>query len=312
MSSPKASKYRLFGERVVSDITLGEFPIFRTGQPDISISKKERVSKRRLCWYHRVRAQDGKIFNSFARIGSKYFIRMHGAADFEISKNGSQVFYHSKTACSQADIVAHLLSFVIPFALTLKGREILHASAVRIGRGAVAFVGTQGSGKSTLAAAFARHSFKVISDDALPLLFKNKNAHAVPSFPEIRLYEHTIDGIWGRGVGSKFQKAFLKKRTTLGNRFCSEPIPLKAIFMIDSVPKQKKRIHFVSLGPTQAWMSLVENSYRLDFSNPRRLHREMDTFAQLLSQVPVKRLHYPRSMKSLSRVIKTIIREVGP
>lgn len=59
------------------------------------------------------------------------------------------------------------------FGATLE-RLVLHASAVRIGHGVVAFVGASGAGKSTIAQFFAERGYQLVSDDLLPVRFEPK------------------------------------------------------------------------------------------------------------------------------------------
>ncbi len=57
--------------------------------------------------------------------------------------------------------------YVLPLILQLEGRECLHASAVRTGRGVVAFCGASGAGKSTIAAGLNRRGFPPWADDVV-------------------------------------------------------------------------------------------------------------------------------------------------
>jgi hypothetical protein len=67
------------------------------------------------------------------------------------------------------DACTYLIGPIMAFVLRLRGDVALHASAVRIGDAAVAFVGPHGSGKSTTAAALARAGCPVVTDDLLRL-----------------------------------------------------------------------------------------------------------------------------------------------
>jgi hypothetical protein len=60
--------------------------------------------------------------------------------------------------------------FALPMILQSAGAEMLHASAVRIPSGAIAFCGTSGTGKSTLSYTLARRGHPHWADDAVIFL----------------------------------------------------------------------------------------------------------------------------------------------
>jgi HPr Serine kinase C-terminal domain len=62
-----------------------------------------------------------------------------------------------------------LIAQALPFAAVLHGLEVLHASAVEVGGGAVAFVGHSGAGKTSLALALCRRGAAFLADDVLAL-----------------------------------------------------------------------------------------------------------------------------------------------
>jgi hypothetical protein len=116
-------RYILFGQKVASDINLGGLPHHTwRGMPEILIKKKINLpSETQLKWYHHLKTPQGEIVGSFARRNRGYFIRMPDSADFLISKDG-RVIYYILGPNSQLELVqASLLSYVIPFTLSLKG-----------------------------------------------------------------------------------------------------------------------------------------------------------------------------------------------
>jgi hypothetical protein len=71
---------------------------------------------------------------------------------------------------AEAEHVAPLvLGVAMGLILHQRGRLVLHASAVALPPGGVAFVGWKGAGKSTMAGALVARGHSIIADDALPL-----------------------------------------------------------------------------------------------------------------------------------------------
>jgi hypothetical protein len=78
-----------------------------------------------------------------------------------------------------------LLGKVLPSVSVLRGREALHAAAVRSPAGVVAILGASGTGKSTLALEFVRRGWSLFADDALALSAEGSVLRAHPGTPHL-------------------------------------------------------------------------------------------------------------------------------
>ena len=76
-----------------------------------------------------------------------------------------------------------LIGQVLPFAALLRGLEILHASAVAIEGGAIAFLGRAGSGKTSAALELTRRGAAFVADDVLALARAGEVLLAQPGTP---------------------------------------------------------------------------------------------------------------------------------
>ena len=63
-----------------------------------------------------------------------------------------------------------------------RGRMVLHASAVNINDGAVAFMGHNGAGKSTTTFSFMASGYPLVADDILSLEFREGVPYGVSGF----------------------------------------------------------------------------------------------------------------------------------
>ncbi len=73
-----------------------------------------------------------------------------------------------------------LVGRVLPWAALLRGREVMHASAVRIGDRAVAIAAETGRGKTSLAARLVLRGAGFITDDVLALSYRGEEILAHP------------------------------------------------------------------------------------------------------------------------------------
>src|SRR5262249_5114775 len=91
---------------------------------------------------------------------------------------------------ASANLVAlPLLGPVMGVLLHLRGRFVLHGSAVEFGSAGYGFVGDKGAGKSTLAAALVGSGAALLSDDLLA--FDDKGS-ILPAFPQLKLSSEAL------------------------------------------------------------------------------------------------------------------------
>ncbi len=77
-----------------------------------------------------------------------------------------------------------------------RGDILLHASAVMLPNGdGIVFMGEPGAGKSTTAGAFVKAGCKIISDDLVAIRFIENTPYLVSSFPQLKLWKQSIDGL---------------------------------------------------------------------------------------------------------------------
>ncbi len=96
-----------------------------------------------------------------------------------ISANGDHVL------CAPPPVAAwrwqrFLVGRVLPWAALLRGREVMHASAVRIGDRALAVAAETGCGKTSLAARLVLRGAGFITDDVLALSYRGEEILAHP------------------------------------------------------------------------------------------------------------------------------------
>jgi hypothetical protein len=106
---------------------------------------------------------------------------------FAVAADGSAVVRVGGARGSGERTLERALGVPVALALALRGRFLLHASAVERGGRALALTADAGGGKSTLAAAAARGpGWRRIADDQLPVILGAAPA-ALPHFPQLQL-----------------------------------------------------------------------------------------------------------------------------
>jgi hypothetical protein len=199
----------------------------------------------------------------------------------------------------------------LSFALLKSGIEPLHATTVKIGDSAVGIMGDCGFGKSTLAAAFVGKGHRLLGDDLLVTniaesnVFAHSGAARLKLFPEVAeaLLGSTFSGVQLAPVTSKLVIDFKSGTDT------AERVPLTAIYVLAD-PAECGAEDPVTIRPLpgrDAFLQLLKNTYNDTIAGEERLASQFAHASELVSRVPVKSLHYPRSLEKLHDVYEAIL-----
>lgn len=159
-----------------------------------------------------------------------FLLRLPGIARFLI-EDARRIVFATEDGKDDADITAFLTGSVMGLLLHLRGRVVLHASAVLVGGKAVLFCGNSGAGKSTMAAALSKRGYTMLSDDICvleqtrngpPIVYSDGRKH--------KLWQGAIDrldlaGMQGQEVRRKLSKFFVEPGATH-----TEGAPLAALY----------------------------------------------------------------------------------
>ena len=119
-----------------------------------------------------------------------HFLEWPNLVAFKINENN--IWYKAENEIPEGLLRIFILSEAIGIVLFLRGKYLLHGSAVKINENAEVFLGTPGAGKSTTIAAFYKNNFTVLSDDLVAIKINlDKQFEVIPSFPEIKIWEDT-------------------------------------------------------------------------------------------------------------------------
>jgi hypothetical protein len=193
---------------------------------------------------------------------------------------------------------------------------VLHASAILTPAGAIAFVGKSGNGKSTLAACFGQKGFGLISDDYL-LLRKTEVGPAtpvwvaIPSYPGVRLWPETSDGIFIVPPESAEIAHYTDKRRVSDPAlvpFAEGPSALRCLYFLnDEGDASRPQPAILPLRPREAFMKLVSCTFNLDIRDKTQLERQFEAIGEITSQLPGFQLDYARDFATLPALRRLIV-----
>ncbi len=294
--------YRYAGLRIAADFAIPELP-HDQGVPDLRLFRSDAAGGDRA-WLHVWRLPSREAWMRIARVQDSYLVRFDRFGEFVV--RARRIDCSPLPGVPMRTIRHLLLDQVLPAALASTDRLVVHASAVVVGRHAVAFLGGAGAGKSTLAAALVRSGLSLVTDDALVLAPMRHGIVAVPTYPGVRLWPGTHRLI-GRTFGSGGLRVahYNRKRRWAGAGvpFRDQPLPLSTVYVLG----QGARSRVVSLPLRTGVLSLLQHAMLLDTENRRDISRGFEIATRLGTSVAVKRLLVGEGRRGVLSAIDAVV-----
>lgn len=226
-----------------------------------------------------------------------------------IDRRGSEVWADWPENYCLEDACTYLLGPVMGFILRLRGVVCLHASAVAIGDQAIALVGLPGAGKSTTAAAFGQCGFPVLSDDVVALAERKEYFFVQPGYPRVNLWPDSVRKLFGsEDALPRITPTWDKRYMALGENtfpFASRPLPLRSIYFL-SGPEVSTGLVIEKLAGSEAFITLVANTYVNYLLDHDMRAREFDLLSRILTTVPLRRVWPAADSWAISALCETI------
>lgn len=198
---------------------------------------------------------------NWALTADVFLLRVPAIARFLVA-NGRSIDADLEPGATRGDAAAFLFGTALGILLHQRGHVLLHASAVAVGDGAVAFCGQSTAGKSTLAAALAQRGYPFVTDDVCAVSFDEGRRPIVhPDGRCLKLWSHAIDKLdleqsRVAAVRDRLEKYYVSPRAT-----ASAPLPLRAAYVLRDA---RKRSEIVLERPNAVDAALIlrRNAYR--------------------------------------------------
>jgi hypothetical protein len=175
---------------------------------------------------------------------SDYRLYVPEVGDFHV-RDGSEICVRPLTSASPASLRPWFFGPVWAALCYQRRFFIVHASAVRIGTGAVLFCGPAGRGKSTLAVQLAQRGYALLSDDICRLEIPAQGPPlAYPAPPRVKLWNDALVelGLIESGmIESRMTTGELvpdhlragKFHLSLPGHSQADPVPVSAAYLLD-------------------------------------------------------------------------------
>ena len=307
--SPK--RFRVFGGSLRSDL---DFPILPPAPTDDATTWTLHVTAApapdcAAAPLH-VEQLDASLAVSVSRTPDGLRIEYTDTGAYDVAADGRTITWHRPPDADEVNARLDIVGTLLPFALHLTDRLVLHGSAVAFEAGAVAFLAPSGVGKSTLAMSLTTAGARFLSDDALPVRIAGSTAFAAPGVPSPRFREDSFarfsDLLPTEAVPSSGK---LTMRDRLGDDLVeTRERPLVAVYVLQPVsPEDGARATRTAVAPIAATMELVRNTKLAKLLWAEESERLLRLVSEVARRVPVYTLEVPRNLDLLPEVVDLLL-----
>jgi hypothetical protein len=182
---------------------------------------------------------------------------------------------------------------------------VLHASAVRVGGGAVAFCAYQGMGKSTLAAYLTEAGHALVSDDLTRFDLPDHGPPLIyPAAPRLKLWQDALNALdWHSDSLVRDHYRYEKFHLPLNSNGLTHPLPLRAIYVLEWGDLRLYRL----TGQAALRGLVAAASYRGALLEPMgKMGVYWRQCLELVRRVPVWELQRPRDLAAMGRTVRRL------
>jgi hypothetical protein len=296
-----------FGDLVVeSDLPLDETVPEGRGPATCRVRVVPALDEPPAIWAHHWRSPDGAVAVSYAPAGERHCLAFPGLAEFVVAGDGSEIWCRPQPRTPESTLRHLLLDQVLPRAISLGARLVLHGGAISDGAGAHVLVGISGAGKSTLCAALAESGLAVLGDDCA-IVERGKDGEFLvrSSYPGIRLRPDALDVLASCAATAPVAHYTPKRRLTANREPPAlDALPLLGLYVLDT--ERAEAFDAAPLRGVDAYVAILSALFQLDLDGSPAARRRFELVGALARQVPIHRLRYPRSFAALDGVVQGV------
>jgi hypothetical protein len=222
-----------------------------------------------------------------------FWVQLPGVGVFRFRKDDRTVVAVSETGVPEPIIDDAYRRNVLPLILSLRGYEVLHASAVSTPDGILVLCGVSGTGKSTFAHALSERGYPAWADDAVVVDVGGRGVVALAIPFRLRLHGPAV---------THFEWA---EPEVADGEATRSPVLALAILAQDSSATQPL-VEVERLPPAEAFTALLRHAYYFRLSDLARSGVLVQHNLGLASIVPTFEVRYRSGLDHLSRVLDAV------
>ncbi len=244
------------------------------------------------------RDRDGRLCAWAHHAGTDRWMHLPGVASYRIRPGDPEIVAISDSSAGTNLVVSGYWRTVLPMAIQLGGREVLHASAVITAAGVVGFCGVSMTGKSTIAYELSRRGYGLWGDDALAFDTTGTSIDALALPFQLQLREPYDDAAPSSAPARPVSEA---------------SVPLAAVCTLERArpAEAPESVRVRRLSPAEAFRPLLSHAYCFSLDDIERNGVMIGHYMDLATRVPVFDVVFRPGLEHLPSVLGAIERAVG-
>jgi hypothetical protein len=220
-----------------------------------------------------------------------------------VVRGGREIVLDPIPEADEDNIRALLLGGALGVLLTQRGLTALHASAVALDGGAVAFLGGAGWGKSTLAATLHARGHPVVADDLVAVRLDAGTPRVVPGLPQLKLWPETAAHLGDAPERlAPVRPGVTKRLRPAPAGFSTEPLPLRRVYVL----AEGDGTEIEPISGRDAALELVRHSWGARSLHATAPAEQLLRCASVADAAQVARLCTPRSLAALDTLAELV------
>jgi hypothetical protein len=217
---------------------------------------------------------------------AEVLVNIEGVAAYHI-KGGSEVIIQACEGVKEPTIALYILSIVLGVLLHQNDILALHATAIKVGDGAVIIAGNSGVGKSTLALGLYKKGYEVINDDISSVYFNNNGLPYVwPGVSALKLWALSLEAYGYLPDAFEKIRDEIYKYSFPVKRHHVDALPVKAVFFIHEHAEKRLEKQAIESGLGKI-KKIKANTYRYKLvQHLQKANIHFSQAAKLSSSVP--------------------------
>jgi len=256
------------------------------------------------------RGGDGRLALTIDHhVGAGFRLWHPGAGRYVVSADGVEVEC-ALPAVGVGRWQRYLAAQVLPLVAALRGRAVIHASAVTVGERALAFVAASGAGKTSLAVRLTLGGAAFLTDDALALDPENGRVVAHPglAFATMAPADREVLSVVGRGSVGAVVRRSDKIHVSMPSR-SEAAAPLAAVYFLERIGEGRE-VRVEALTPPDPRL-LLASAFLPHLAARARLSAQLRAAAEMARSVATFRVRVP-SAAGAAAVAESIAAHAAP
>src|SRR5882672_9178649 len=247
---------------------------------------------------------EGGVLAYAESLGDEYWMHLPGLASYRFSSRGDEIAATVTSAAREELVLDAYRRKVLPMALQVCGREVLHASAIRTPAGIAALCADSATGKSTIAFGLSSRGYPLWADDLVAFEISDHLGLAISLPFSIRLRP---------SAAALFDQDSTGPLITASDENAppgKETAPLAAIFVLRRAEPDDSLVAVRRFSLGESFAAVLAHAWSFGLHDPERKRRMIHNYLDLVAGTPVFDVCFQPGLTNLPMILDAIEQEL--